>query len=210
MKKLLYLFSLVFCVSNLSAQQESTLIGLRLGGNYSTFILRNQHESFDYSGHFFSKQGFQFGVYTQKKLNKTLAVKLEAHFIQKGVNINNMDTSQVNFYSLHYISTPVFLSYRKGHFEIETGLGISLLINGRKYFTNPQFSFANYINHYQDVCFHSGILWHISKLSIGLRYSRGLINLLDIQLRDSRGILLPKQPAFYNQSLQVSVAYSFY
>ena len=208
--KRLCILSLVFYCSNLFAQQqESTRIGLRVGGNNSTFILRNQQETFDYSGSFSSKQGFQVGVYTQQKLNETLAIKLEAYFIQKGVNVNNPATNQASFYHLQYISIPVFLTFRKGHFEIETGIGISLLINGRQYFTKPQFSFANYFNHYQDICFHPGILWHVSKLSIGLRYSRGLINLIGIQLRDSRGILLPKQPAFYNQSLQVSFAYSF-
>lgn len=207
--KRLCILSLVFYCSNLSAQQESTLVGLRVGVNYSTFILRNQHESFDESGNFSGRQGIQVSVYTQQDLNNNIAAKLEVSFIQKGANVNITKTRQPNYYHLQYISIPVFLAYRKGQFEIEAGLGISLLINGRYYFTKRKLSLAEHFNKNQDLCFHAGFLWHLSKLNIGFRYSRGFVNLLDLQLRDSRGILIPKQPAFYNQSLQVSFAYQF-
>lgn len=205
-QRLIFFLGFLFCLSTANAQ-ESTIIGIKVGGNTSIMGV-SYDDDFTSSGlTLVSKQGFLFGLYTQRYITSTIGAKLEINYIQKGAREVGRDNLG-DFYSSEYISIPIFLMYRKRNFETELGFGTSVLLGNKSRLSMIGRRYGKVIKkNKQDLLIHTGFHWHAKKMSVGIRYSQGLINAISIAETDFFGRDVLNHPRFYNSSLQLEVAF---
>ncbi|MCB2220148.1 MAG: PorT family protein [Bacteroidetes bacterium] len=188
MKKLFFIFLMIFAVSQSRAQMTG---GLKGGMNINDLIITNKHGRFT-EEEFKTRLSFHAGSYVQNTFSDHFGWRIEMLFSNKGVQIDHDGvTTEV---SLNYLNWPVLLVYTTSHhLDLEAGLELGYMISGEEQYQ----SF--------DMGMDIGARYHFSdKLNIGLRYNLGFP--FDFQLDDPE--LSANPPAYQNSVLQFSLGFN--
>lgn len=153
MKKIVFIFFIVFLFSSKIQAQQRFKAGVKLG------LSTSQVAGDTYSG--FHKAGLAGGGYVTGKLNTNWTAQFEIIYIQKGSKHNyNEEAGDFTYYflQLDYIEVPLLFQFHQKKFTFELGPGFGFLIKEKEY------------NHVQDLTGYRPFNKNEITLNIGISY----------------------------------------
>ncbi|MBA3704824.1 MAG: PorT family protein [Bacteroidetes bacterium] len=169
MKKIIYIFFVVFLFCAQAFSQQRFRAGLKTG------VSTSQVAGDTYSG--FNKAGLDGGGFVTGKINEKWTVQFEIIYIQKGSRHNfNSEIGDYTYYflQLDYIEVPLLFQFHQKKFTFELGPGYGYLLKEKEY--NHVMDLTGYRPfNKNEICLNVGISFVLYKnFGINWRYSNSI------------------------------------
>jgi len=182
--------------------------GIKAGMNINN-IHTNLPEGFGYSGTgdgIDPNLGFHIGVFTKVDLSKKFAFIPELQYIKKGFTMSDSDI-RIN---LNYMELPLMFSYSPIKWiGVELGPGIAYRLAAKAHVSGHSADRSDVYDKKVDMSLNAGVRIYASqKLSMGVRYSYGLISTDDTFFTEDG--IHGETYSEYHRNVLLSVYYSLF
>ena len=148
--------------------------GVKGGANFAYMSIE---EGMDYA--------FHVGAFSKITISDNFFIQPEVLFSKKGTMPTDLSYYQLEC-TFDYLSLPILIGWNvSDHLAIMTGPELSYLLNGTAYTLDDQIFISSAEFASWDVAIDFGLAYRISKkFSAEIRYSLGLVDVLDIMFED--------------------------
>ncbi len=174
MRKFGLLLILLSCTYIVSAQKKAYTSGIKLGGNLYT-IEKEPKTTHSNDMQYFFHAGVSYNIPVGKMFS------LQPEFLYSGEGIREKNTNFESSTRLQYIQVPLMIQWNMSGFYIEAGPQFGVLAQAKSTDTNNGITQKqNLKEEVKQTAFSvgGGLGYKMSKLGFGVRYLKGISNLL--------------------------------
>lgn len=157
------------------------------------------------------KISYHFGGYSIFEISDKIGIQSEILYSNKGYKFDATDLSREGNLNLNYINLPILAGYSiSNSFKVNFGPEFGYLLSAKSKFDSSTVDVGDIWDNNIDLGIATGIALDLtSKFMIEMRYSHGLISVIDeVELTDDFGSPTGETIKFLNRTFQISVGYN--